>query len=133
MRRPEVVWVHYDHFPISHFCEKARWALDHHGVPCMACHGEGTPGFRVSTSPPCDAVGARVIAHPYLVGEQFSRADLTAAALFSALSEPAERPYQSPVRFPDELLELQREFRDRPAWAWVERLYREHRGQPATR
>ena len=64
----------------------------------------------------------------YLVGDRFSVADLTAAALFSPLVLPPEFPY--PFR-----LETAAVFRNalagRAAFRWVAEMYRRHRGASA--
>jgi glutathione S-transferase len=61
----------------------------------------------------------------YLVGDRFSVADLTAAALFYPLVLPEEGPWQ-PVRTAA-FLEFQAPIRDRPAFHWVEEIFRRHR------
>ena len=65
----------------------------------------------------------------YLVGDEFSIADLTAASLFYPLALPPEFPYRSPVF--DELPDGAREFlgalRERPGAQWVAEMYRRHR------
>ena len=67
----------------------------------------------------------------YLVGDRFTVADLTAAALLSPLVMPPEFPYEPPVPFPGPA----RSFRDgvatRPGFRWVEEMYRRHRGTSA--
>jgi glutathione S-transferase len=77
-----------------------------------------------------DAIEKRMSdGRPYLAGDRFSAADLT----FAALAGPAVRPDGHPVRFPDPdrfppaVVELMRETQERPAGAFVRRLYREHR------
>jgi glutathione S-transferase len=62
----------------------------------------------------------------FLVGNRFTIADLTAAALFYPLVLPPEGPWQ-PVRtaaFED----FQSSVRDRPGFHWVEDTFRRHRG-----
>jgi glutathione S-transferase len=61
----------------------------------------------------------------YLVGDQFSVADLTAAALYYPTVLPAEGP-QLPDP-PPSYVALRAEIQDRPAFAYVERMYRLHR------
>jgi glutathione S-transferase len=64
----------------------------------------------------------------YLVGDSFTIADLTAAALFTPVLAPPQRPYA-----PDEpapaLLELRAELSARPGGAWVAEMYARHRGE----
>jgi glutathione S-transferase len=65
----------------------------------------------------------------YLVGDRFTAADLT----FAALVGPAVQPEEHPVRFPDaselptEAAALLRETQERPAGQFVKRMYKEHR------
>ena len=61
----------------------------------------------------------------FLVGDEFSVADLTAAALFYPIVLPDEGPWQ-PVRTAA-FRELQESVRDRRAFRWVERIFRRHR------
>ena len=61
----------------------------------------------------------------FLVGDQFSVADLTSAALFYPLVLPSEGPWQ-PVRTAA-FLELQDSVRDRPGFRWVEETFRRYR------
>ena len=69
----------------------------------------------------------------YLVGDSFTVADLTAAALFYAVARPPEFPY--PMVADDDLPDSWREFLDslaqRPGGQWVAEIYRRHRGQSA--
>ena len=64
----------------------------------------------------------------YLVGEQFSVADLTAAALFTPLLAPPGRPW-APKLVPT-LQPFREELEARPGGEWVERMYARHRGVP---
>jgi glutathione S-transferase len=66
----------------------------------------------------------------YLVGDRFSVADLTAAALLSPLVSPPQFAYQWPV-WPDEWEEFRRSLADRPAYRWVQEMYARHRGSSA--
>ncbi len=67
----------------------------------------------------------------YLAGNEFSVADLTAAALLSPLAFPAEFPYPLPEPSPEELVLLRDTFAARPASRWVHEIYRRHRGVSA--
>jgi glutathione S-transferase len=66
----------------------------------------------------------------YLVGERFSVADLSAAALFTPILSPPERPY-SPPRLVPPLMELRAELNARQGGAWVTEMYARHRGRSA--
>ena len=69
----------------------------------------------------------------YLVGDSFTVADLTAAALFYPVARPPEFPY--PMVADDDLPDSWREFLDslaqRPGGRWVAEIYRRHRGGSA--
>jgi glutathione S-transferase len=69
----------------------------------------------------------------YLVGDSFTVADLTGAALFYAVARPPEFPY--PMVAVDDLPDSWREFLDslaqRPGGQWLTQMYRRHRGQSA--
>jgi glutathione S-transferase len=63
----------------------------------------------------------------YLVGERFSVADLTGAALFTPLMTPPERPFL-PATMPPAVVELRDELAGREAGRWVTEMYARHRG-----
>jgi glutathione S-transferase len=62
----------------------------------------------------------------YLVGDRFTVADLTAAALFYALVAPPEGP-RVLTRQPKGLEAVQRGLSERPGFRWVEEMFRRHR------
>jgi glutathione S-transferase len=73
-----------------------------------------------------DRLEAELQPSGHLVGDGFTVADLTAAALFTPLLAPAQRPYQPPaVAAP--LQELREELDARPGGAWVHEMYARHR------
>jgi glutathione S-transferase len=61
----------------------------------------------------------------YLVGDRFTRADLTAAALFAPLVMPSGYGLNWPKDVPQDFQELQSEFADK--LTWVEPLYQKYR------
>jgi glutathione S-transferase len=65
----------------------------------------------------------------YLVGDQFSIADLTVASLFYPLALPPEFPYTSPSwdELPDGARDFLGSMRERPGAQWVGEMYRRHR------
>jgi glutathione S-transferase len=69
----------------------------------------------------------------YLVGDSFTVADLTAAALFYPMARPPQFPYAMVAD--DDLPDSWREFLDslaqRPGGRWVTEMYRRHRGTSA--
>jgi glutathione S-transferase len=62
-----------------------------------------------------------------LVGEQFTVADLTAAALLSPCANPPNSAMERPVPMPDSIAGWDREWADHPGVAWVLDQYRRHR------
>ncbi|WP_437774698.1 glutathione S-transferase family protein [Sorangium sp. So ce1097] len=70
---------------------------------------------------------------PFLVGERFSAADLTFAALAAPVLAPERHPTPLPpvAELPAGLRRLVEALRDEPAGAFVLRLYRDHRRQQA--
>jgi glutathione S-transferase len=64
----------------------------------------------------------------YLVGDGFTVADLTAAALFTPALAPPERPYL-PARVAAPVQELREELSARPGGRWVADMYARHRGR----
>lgn len=62
----------------------------------------------------------------YLVGETFSVADLTAAALMYPIVRPPES-YVTIQRMPEPVEQLRSELRQRHGYRWVEEMYRRHR------
>jgi glutathione S-transferase len=71
----------------------------------------------------------RLAAHRYLVGDKFSRVDVTAAALMAPMWRPPEHPiaWQEIPPYPAGLGEWRREFEESPVRQYVLRIYREHR------
>jgi glutathione S-transferase len=68
---------------------------------------------------------------PYLVGEAFTVADLTAAAMLSPLLQPPEIQYPVRVELPPYLQDYRATLLRHPAAQWAARIYRLHRGQSA--
>ena len=69
----------------------------------------------------------------YLVGDTFSVADLTAAAILSPLVRPPEFPYHQvdAARDPEDLRRWHEPLHERPAWKYVLDMYARHRGTTA--
>jgi glutathione S-transferase len=63
----------------------------------------------------------------YLVGESFSVADLTAAALFYPVVDPDEGPVPPGIPTPPALERFRAGIEDRPGYVWVEETFRRHR------
>jgi glutathione S-transferase len=67
----------------------------------------------------------------YLVGDRFTVADLTAAALLSPLVRPAEFPYRVAEPAPEPVRRWRDSLAGHPGWRWVVEMYRLHRGVSA--
>jgi glutathione S-transferase len=67
----------------------------------------------------------------HLVGDRFSVADLTAAALLCPLVSPPEFAYEWPAVWPDEWEEFCRSLSDRSGYQWVQETFRRYRGSSA--
>ncbi len=76
-----------------------------------------------------DRIDAERAGGEYLVGETFTVADLTAAALFYPLVWPKEFQYPLPER---PSWDLPESLRDHPALDWIAGIWRRRRGTPAT-
>lgn len=63
----------------------------------------------------------------HLVGESFSIADLTAAAMFSLVVLPPGGPLPPQLPLPPRFARFREELRDRPGYRWVEETYRHYR------
>ena len=68
----------------------------------------------------------------YLVGEAFSVADLTAAALLGVLLQPSEIQYPLQVALPLYLKDYRATLLRHPAAQWAAGIYRLHRGYSAS-
>src|SRR5262249_7393088 len=67
----------------------------------------------------------------YLVGDAFTVADLTAAALLSTLAQPPELQYPLRVELPPYLRDYRETVMRHPAARWTLGVYRRHRGRSA--
>lgn len=78
-----------------------------------------------------DRIEAEIGPSGYLVGDAFSIADLTAAALATPFVRPPERQYLPPDLPPEPLRSFNAELEARPAGRWVLDVFRRHRGVSA--
>jgi glutathione S-transferase len=67
----------------------------------------------------------------FLVGDAFSVADLTAAAMLSPLLWPAEYPYAFPGPLPEPAASFRAALAGRRGFTWASEIYRKHRGRSA--
>ncbi|MGZ4183308.1 MAG: glutathione S-transferase family protein [Solirubrobacteraceae bacterium] len=88
---------------------------------------------RAKVAAAMDRLEREISTSGYLVGDSFTVADLTAAALFYGVARPPEFPY--PMVAPGDLPGPWREFLDslarRPGGQWVTDIYHRHRGRSA--
>jgi glutathione S-transferase len=77
-----------------------------------------------------DRVESQLRPSGYLVGDAFTVADLTAAALFTPVIAPPQRPY-APRSVAPAIRELREELGARPGGEWVAEMYARHRGESA--
>ena len=73
-----------------------------------------------------DRIEAEVQPSGYLVGDGFTVADLTAAALLGIAADPADLQY--PLPRPVWILELRDSLAGRAGFQWIAEIYRRHRG-----
>jgi glutathione S-transferase len=104
--------------PITGRLVRRDYAVDQAGAD------EAAEGIRAAM----DRVESELGSSGYLVGDGFTVADLTAAALFTPVLSPPERPYAP--QLPPQLLELRSELEARRGGAWVTDIYARHRGTP---
>jgi glutathione S-transferase len=87
---------------------------------------------RDKTAAALDRIEAELQPSGYLVGDRFSVADLTAAALLFRLVRPPEAgPYLVPPPLPPAVERFRAEASGRRAFEWVREMYRRHRGRSA--
>ncbi len=63
----------------------------------------------------------------YLVGDEFSRADIAAASLLAPLALPAEHPTYGAIKHPPNMAALVAGWEHRPSITWVRNIYAQHR------
>lgn len=86
---------------------------------------------RATVAASLDRIERERAGRPYLVGDSFSVADLTAAALLSPGLQPPEIQYPIQVELPAYSKEYQAQVLAHPAARWAAEIYRKHRGRSA--
>jgi glutathione S-transferase len=76
-----------------------------------------------------DRLEAEIGASGFLVGERFGIADLSAAAVMTAIIRPPEFSYPLPEPWPPALAALRASVAQRAGFRWVQEIYRAHRGR----
>ena len=69
---------------------------------------------------------------PFLVGNQFTFADLSIASLMAPLALPKEHPVYADMRLPEKLENQLQEFSQRPGIHWVKNIYEKYRRSPSS-
>ena len=72
-------------------------------------------------------VEKRLKKQPYLVGEQFSRADVTASSMLSLLVLPPEHPLRWQEIPEGGARQFLDDYREHPVSCWVRKMYKEYR------
>jgi len=93
----------------------------------MKIYPERAEASREKTVAAMDRLEAELGPSGYLVGDSFSVADLTAAALFYPVARPREFPYPSVPDPPEPAREFVDSLLERPGGQWVAEMYRRHR------
>jgi len=86
---------------------------------------------RSKTLAAMDRLSSELRPSGYLVGDRFTVADLTAAALLSPLVRPPEFPYKTAGPLPEPLVKIRDSVSTHPAFRWTLQTYRQHRGESA--
>jgi glutathione S-transferase len=94
----------------------------------LGADAAGAESGRRETRAALDRIESELRPSGYLVGEQFSIADLTAAALLAPVVGPPEFNYAFPDPWPPGWDAFRSELRGRKGWAWTEEMFARHRG-----
>jgi glutathione S-transferase len=88
---------------------------------------EAAEASRVKTVAAIERLEDEIGPSGYLVGDSFTVADLTAAALLYPVAQPPEFPYPLVADPPQSALEYLDPLAQRPGGQWVAEMYRRHR------
>ncbi len=97
----------------------------------MGINAERTEASRPKVRAALDRIEAEIQPSGYLVGDRFSVADLTAAALFSPLVMPPESAYPLLTPLPAAAARYRDSLAGSRGFQWVADIYRRHRGTSA--
>jgi glutathione S-transferase len=95
------------------------------GLRFLAGSDQAAERARQKVRAALDRLEQELGSNEYLVGERFSVADLTAAALFYPLALPAEGPAQ--YKLPEAFRRFRDPLMERRGLRWVEEMFRRHR------
>jgi len=97
----------------------------------MQIHDEGARESAARVAAALDDVDYERGGRRYLVGDGFTVADLTAAALLAPLIVPPELTYPFPQPWPDSFETVRSAYTSHPTCVWAREIYRWHRGESA--
>jgi glutathione S-transferase len=97
----------------------------------LQINAQAAEASRAKTTAAMTRLEAEISSSGFLVGESFTVADLTAAALFYPVVRPPEFPYPTVVDVPDSARDFLDSLAQRPGGRWVTEIYHHHRGQSA--
>jgi glutathione S-transferase len=86
---------------------------------------------RATVSAALDRIEQERRGRAYLVGDAFTVADLTAAAMMSPILQPPEIQYPLRIELPSYLQDYRATLLEHPATDWASGIYRQHRGHSA--
>jgi glutathione S-transferase len=108
----------------------ARYALTFVGLRYGVKSAEAAEQARAKVLAALDRLEVELDGNEYLVGDRFSVADLTAAALLYPLAFPPEGPkVESPAGYE----RFRAPLADRPGYRWIEEMFRRHRRREPAR
>jgi glutathione S-transferase len=120
-RRDVVAWLYGALFPVTRAVMRRDMRID----------ADGAARGREVVSRALDEVARRARGSGHLVGDRFSVADLTAAALLSVTVFPPESPVRLPQPASDGVRTWLARWSTHAGTAWVTDVYRRHRGSPS--
>lgn len=97
------------------------------GLRFAASSEETAERSRAQVVAALDRLEAELGGAEYLVGDSFSVADLTAAALFYPLVLPEGGPVPTDLPAPQGMERFRAPLKERPGYSWVQRTYERHR------
>jgi len=100
-------------------------------ISYMKIYPDEAEAARQGTIAAMDRIGRELQPSGYLVGDHFTVADLTAAALLWPLVMPKEFPYRLPTKFPAMFIKEREQLANHPAATWAAGIYRNHRSKSA--
>jgi glutathione S-transferase len=123
----------HDEPPVARIMLRAGFRLLQAGMRRrFGITAEAAEHSRAKTVAAMDRLEREISSNGFLVGETFTVADLTAAALFYPVVLPPQFPYPTLVELPDSLREFLGSLAERPGGKWGAEIYSRHRGTSAS-